>query len=394
MISVIGGAGHVGLPMVLALADEGLECQIIDRDTGRLNEVRTGRVPFLEPGAHSKLSQALDKSLLKFSAELKDIQGSDTVIVVVGTPVDEYGQSKPRSFLRLIEDIEQFLDKTKLIVLRSTLAIGTSRQITRRLKSNLPSIHVAYCPERIAQHQAFDEIRNLPQIVSGDSAESVELAKSLFLKTTDEIVCMEFEEAEFGKLMANAWRYAKFAIANDFAKAAMALGLDYELIRTKVSFKYPRAADLPRPGFAAGPCLPKDTQQFISSTDTHLPTLSASIQSNELLPKFVRQKIQESASSSMTVGILGMAFKPRSDDIRESLAYRLKHELSMHFKRVIATDPYVSFATDPVLESLDYVLKEADILVVGCPHPEYQDLQTKVPLLDIWGMKGWIPSQI
>jgi UDP-N-acetyl-D-mannosaminuronic acid dehydrogenase len=218
------------------------------------------------------------------------------------------------------------------------------------------------------------------------------VASEFFREITDEIVVMSFEEAEFGKLMANTWRYAKFAIANDLARAAHSLNLDFEEIRRKISYKYPRAADIPSSGFAAGPCLPKDTQQLLSSSDYELTTLRAALYSNETMPRFVRRLVQNMASKEKTIGILGMAFKPRSDDIRESLSYRLRHELEVHFKKVLTTDPYVRLEEDPTLKSLEEVIRDSDVLVIGCPHPEYATLATKVPIVDIWGTNGWSTS--
>lgn len=383
----------MGLPLALAFTEVGLACRVVDHNESRLASIASGSLPFFEPGAESRLANALERGLIEFSPDISGIDGCESVIVVVGTPVDEFGNSKPRALLGLMNELQSFLGSCRLLVLRSTLSIGASKAIENLLCASQPTLGVAYCPERIAQHQAFDEIRNLPQLIAGNTPEAAARAKALFGQISDETVEMSMEEAELAKLMANAWRYAKFALANDFRRVAEELGIDFENVRTKVSHNYPRAKDIPRSGFAAGPCLLKDTQQLISSSPVDLVTLRAAVSANETMPKFVRRSVESLASPKATIGILGMAFKPRSDDIRDSLAYRLKHELSFRFKEVLACDPYVSKDTDPDLVDLAEVLGRADVLVIGCPHPEFSKISPEVPVVDIWGLRDWVPAE-
>jgi UDP-N-acetyl-D-mannosaminuronic acid dehydrogenase len=246
---------------------------------------------------------------------------------------------------------------------------------------------VSFCPERIAEGRAMTELYELPQIVSGREERVRERAAALFGLLTDRIVEMEPEEAELAKLFTNTWRYLKFAAVNQFYMIADRKGLDFERIRQGLSQDYPRAADMPGAGFAAGPCLFKDTMQLAAFNDNEFALGHAAMLVNEGLPLYVVSRLDEQYGlAECTVGILGASFKAESDDIRSSLAYKLKRILSFKSRRVLMTDPYVK--TDPDLVPLDQVLAEADVLIVATPHPDYRSIVTDKPVADVWNVLG------
>jgi UDP-N-acetyl-D-mannosaminuronic acid dehydrogenase len=260
---------------------------------------------------------------------------------------------------------------------------ATVEKLTQRLDLE---VDVAFCPERIAEGKAMVELFELPQIVSARSERVRERAAALFGHLTDEIVHLEPEEAELAKLFTNTWRYIRFASANQLYMMANDFGLDYERIRAALAYKYPRAADLPRAGFAAGPCLFKDTMQLAAFNNNNFHLGHASVMVNEGLPLYLVARLEAQHDlASMTVGILGMAFKSESDDIRSSLSYKLKRILRFKAAEVLTHDPYVT--VDPELQELDVLLERCELLIIGAPHLQYRDVVTDVPIVDIWNLR-------
>jgi UDP-N-acetyl-D-mannosaminuronic acid dehydrogenase len=249
------------------------------------------------------------------------------------------------------------------------------------------AIEVAFCPERIAEGKAMTELFELPQIVSARTPAGTKRASALFSRLTGKIVVMTPEEAELAKLFTNVWRYIKFATANQLFMMANEQGLDFDRIRRGLAEDYPRAADMPAAGFAAGPCLFKDTMQLAAFNHNNFPLGHAAMAVNEGLPLYLVHRLEQRFDlASMTVGILGMAFKAGSDDIRSSLSYKLKRILAFKADAVLCTDPYVT--VDPGLLPLEEVLARSDLLVVGAPHPEYRGLAVDKPAADVWDVLG------
>ena len=308
-------------------------------------------------------------------------------VVVIGTPVDEHLNPDPQAVVAAIEAISERLVDGQLLVLRSTVFPGVTRLVERLIDDLGKSIDVAFCPERIAEGHAMVELRSLPQIVSARSDRAYERAATLFRRLTSTIVRVEPEEAELAKLFTNSYRYIKFAAANQLYMMANDFGLDYERIRQAVIEDYPRAADLPGPGFAAGPCLLKDTMQLAAFNNNSFALGHASMQINEGLPLYLISKLAARFDlDSMTVGILGMAFKGESDDNRSSLSYKLKRVLKVRAAHVLTTDPFVTVDTN--LVPLEQVLDQSDLIVIGAPHRAYADIAIRQPVVDIWNLRG------
>jgi UDP-N-acetyl-D-mannosaminuronic acid dehydrogenase len=274
----------------------------------------------------------------------------------------------------------------QLLVLRSTVQPGVTARLEKLAADMGLDVDVAFCPERCAGGQAMTELYELPQIVSSRTGRGLERAIRLFRLISPVLVPMSPEEAELAKLFANAWRYISFATANQLYAIANDRGLDYERIRQGVRLGYARGADLPRAGFAAGPCLRKDTS-WLAGGHSRFSIGRAAIAANEGLAEYVTSRLEHQYPlAEMCVGILGMAFKAGSDDVRESLSYRLKRLLTDRAAAVLCTDPLVT--ADPELLPLADVLARADLLVVAAPQPCYRNLAADQPVADIWGVTG------
>jgi UDP-N-acetyl-D-mannosaminuronic acid dehydrogenase len=385
-LTVVGGAGHVGVPLVLSFAAKGLTVNINDLNTDSLDTLRSGRMPFIERGADELLKKALADGRLFFTSKPSEISTKGPVIVTIGTPVDEFLNPVRRVIQDCIDPLLPHMRDGQLLILRSTLFPGTTDWIDGHIERQGRDIKVAFCPERIAQGYGIEELRRMPQIVSGLSPEAEQEAKALFSMIAPEVVTLAPMEAEFAKLFNNAYRYLEFAITNQFYLIAKSAGLDYARILEGMKHNYPRAKAIPTPGFAAGPCLVKDTMQLLAFARNEFALGNAAIMVNEGLPLHVVADLKRKYDlSKMTVGLLGMAFKAEIDDTRASLSYKLKNELMSHAREVLTTDPFVT--TDPALRPLDEVIAKSDVLILCTPHRAYKsaDLKGK-PVVDVWGL--------
>src|ERR687891_2295762 len=384
-VAVIGGCGRAGLPLGLAFADRGLRVVLVDRDQEAVAIVERGQMPFAEDGADEVLDRVRREGRLTATTDPSASAEAESLVVVIGTPVDEHLNPDIQAVARVVGGIGAHLVDGQLLILRSTVYPGVTRKVEDVVAGLGRDVDVAFCPERIAEGRALREIFELPQIVSGRTARAAERAEKLFRNLTSEVVRLEPEEAELAKLFTNAWRYIKFAAANQFFMIANDFGLDFERIRSALTLNYPRAQDLPRAGFAAGPCLFKDTAQLAAFNNHNFHLGQAAMMINEGLPLYVVSAIERHHElGEMAVGILGMAFKGDSDDPRSSLSYKLKRILGFKARRVLCSDPYVH--DDPDLVSLDRVLKDSDLIVIGAPHHVYRDLKSECPVIDIWGI--------
>jgi UDP-N-acetyl-D-mannosaminuronic acid dehydrogenase len=390
-VVVVGGGGHVGLPLAIMFASRGVKTTIFDISSEAVNSINSGKMPFLEPGAEELLVRALASDLITATTEPSVIAECENVIVVIGTPVDEHLNPDPQALPSVIERIASHLRPGQLLTLRSTIYPGVTRAVAKKLENlGLVSIDLAFCPERIAEHNAVDELVSLPQIISGTTDTAVNRAKRLFLNLTSEVVIVTPEEAELAKLFTNTWRYIKFAVANQFFMMANDRGLNYENIRHAIRHNYPRAIDLPSAGFAAGPCLFKDTMQLAAFSDNKFALGHTAMLVNEGLPLYVVSKLMEKYPnfSDMRIGILGMSFKAGSDDIRSSLSYKLKRLLVFRAKSVLCSDPYVPVSADSTLVSEAELLKNSDLVIIATPHHNYKKIEFDVPVVDIWASVG------
>ena len=349
--------------------------------------VNSGAMPFLEPGADEVMGRIMAAGTFAASTDPSVIGLAEVVIVVVGTPVDEHLNPDAQAVPHAVAQLAPHLKDGQLLVLRSTVYPGVTRLVEQRIAALGLSVDVAFCPERIAEGKAFTELYDLPQIVSGCTPAAVDRATSLFSRLASDVVVTDPEEAELAKLFTNTWRYIKFAAANQFFMIANDYGVDFERVRHAITHNYPRALDMPGPGFAAGPCLFKDTMQLAAFNNNNFTLGHASMMVNEGLPLYLVSRIaQRHDLANMTVGILGMAFKSESDDIRSSLSYKLRRILRFRARDVLCTDEYVT--TDDTLLPLSDVIDRSDLVVIGAPHSAYRRLSLDIPVVDVWNATG------
>jgi len=384
-ITVIGGAGHVGVPLVLAFADAGLRVNVNDLNKDGLEALKAGRLPFIEHGAEPVLATALANQRLVFTHSPNLISNGGPVVITIGTPIDEFLNPIRKVVQSCIDSALPALKDGQLIVLRSTVFPGTTEWLASYLEGKGRKLKVAFCPERVVQGYGLKELREMPQIVSGTTSEAQREAAVLFERIVSEVVTVSPLEAEFAKLFSNAYRYIEFAATNEFYLIAKSAGVDYRRVLAAMKHNYPRLSGIPRSGFAAGPCLVKDTMQLSAFARNQFSLGHSALLINEGLVLHVVEDLRRRYDlSNLTVGLLGMAFKAESDDVRASLSYKFKKVLIGHTRGVLTTDPFVT--TDPELRPLEEVIAKSDLLILCAPHAVYRDINVRgKPVFDVWG---------
>jgi len=384
-VTVVGGAGHVGIPLVLAFAEAGLTVNVNDVNETALATLKSGKLPFIEHGAAPLLAKALAGNKLLFTSSANAISHPGPVVITIGTPVDEFLNPVQTEVQRCIDGLLPHIADEQLLILRSTVYPGTTDWLHDYLKRLGRKNRVAFCPERVVQGYGVKELREMPQIISATSSDAEKEAIAIFGRIAPEVVVVKPIEAEFAKLFNNAYRYIQFAASNQFYMIAKSAGADFKSIMRAMKQNYPRAKSFPGPGFSAGPCLFKDTMQLAAYARNQFGLGHAAMQVNEgLVLQLVDDLRRVYDLSEMTVGLLGMAFKAEVDDTRASLSYKLKHTLEMWARKVLTTDPFV--ATDPNILPFDEVVSRSDLLILCTPHSVYAEADLKgKPIVDIWG---------
>lgn len=386
-ICIVGGCGHVGIPLGLALASRGFTVTLLDVNKDAVDTINDGKLPFKEDGAQEILDAHIGKNL-KAATDPSLVTQQDVVVFVTGTPVDEHHNPKINDVLAVIKVYLPYMHKEQLVILRSTIFPGTTEIIDNMLTQALGSSKLAFCPERIVQGKGIEEIFNLPQIVSATSGEAYREAYEIFSKTTGKIVPLTPKEAELAKLMTNSWRYLEFAAANQFYMMLENEGVDFYKVFNALREDYPRAQHFPRPGFAAGPCLFKDTMQLSSFHRNQFFLGQSAMLVNEGLPNFLVTQLEKQVGNlaHKNIAILGMTFKPNNDDIRESLSFKLKKLLEYKMANVFTCDPYLED-----MHPLEDALEKAHGVILATPHNEYKSVRPKVPFVDCYNV--WTPGE-
>lgn len=381
-ICIIGGCGHVGIPLGLAFAKKGLDVTLVDVNPKAVEAINAGKLPFKEEGADELLRRHGGRNL-RATADASIVKRQDVVVFVTGTPVDEHLNPKIHDVLKVVTAYLPLLNRRQLVVLRSTIFPGVTRIVENLLKSKLGTARLAFCPERIVQGKGIEEIFNLPQLVSGVNKASENAAATLFRAIAPKIIRLKCEEAELAKLMTNAWRYLEFAIANQFYMMVEKQGLDFYRILDAMKDDYPRAKHFARAGLAAGPCLFKDTMQLSAFHNNEFFLGHSAMLVNEGLPNFLVTQLEEKMGnlSGKKIGVLGLAFKPDNDDTRESLSFKVVKCLETKMAEALVSDEFV-----PGKMPLKKFMRECDGIILGVPHAAYRRLKPKVPYVDCWGV--------
>lgn len=396
-VSIIGGAGHVGLAMGLVVTDAGHETRLVDTDTETLAEIASGKLPYKEPRGDRILTEGLEAGRIHTAEDVSVVGHSDVVVIVVGTPIDEHNNPEMENLFELVDELTDHLRRNQVVVLRSTVYPGTTANVRDALEGAGievgEDVFLAYAPERITQHRAIEEMETLPQLIGAFDEASFEATEAFFdsfLRAPAHRLTPT--EAEIGKLFTNMWRYITFAIANECYLIADSFADYYDVnvhrIIEQTQKDYPRF-EVPTPGAnVGGPCLTKDGWFLVDNIPFN-DLVSAAFQINEGMPSQIIQRLVNERPEPEKIVLLGMTYKAGSDDTRNSVAFKFQKQLFRKgFHDVVRIEPHLK-------EFDDWAdVEGADWVVLVTPHDEFADLRTiadrvdnpEAVFCDVWGL--------
>lgn len=391
------GLGYVGLTLAVALCDVGLRVLGIEQNKNIVNSLKKGIPHFAEKGMQTSMKRVLQDNLLVVQNNFKTSDFSNYFIITVGTPLDKHGQPRNDFITRATSQVAKQLRPNDTVILRSTVAVGTTNRIVRKIleRKNI-KFNLSMCPERTLEGNAMQELRYLPQIIGADDVQSKKISEDLFRLLTKVTVCVSScESAEVIKLADNTFRDVSFAFGNEIARICEVVGINATEIIRAGKLGYTRT-NIAMPGLVGGPCLEKDPHilmQSMKSLGLDLDITKAARLVNERQPKEIVEKIHDlcvkNISTNNTIIVLaGIAFKgsPETDDMRGSMAFKLLHYLHEYFNEphiriydpVIDTQKLVKqFPNYEICDSIEASVQESDIMIIGNNHPKLGSIHPK-----------------
>jgi UDP-N-acetyl-D-mannosaminuronic acid dehydrogenase len=387
------GLGRVGLPLALSFADRGLDVVGVEREPAVLEQVAAGRMPYRETGTQELLERVLETDRLQTTRSVQDAAGADHIVLTLGTPAHVHIEIDMSQIKQVIDDLLPVLREGQSLILRSTVAPGTTDWVAGYIEQRRgfrvgEDLFVAHVPERIAANHFLEEIATLPCIVGGVGDRSGAKAAELFEVFGAEIVQTTPVQAELAKIWTNILRYTEFALPNLLMMEAEQYDANVFEVIDLINRDYPRGG-IANPGLTAGACLRKDFT-FSEERSSAPGMLLAVSRVHETVPLFLVKGLKARLGDlrDRKVAVLGLTFKRDSDDLRDSLSFKLVRLLERELAHVARHDPHVSAGSDP----LEAALEGAEAVVVATNHSAFEDLLTRLPdgvlLVDPWNATG------
>jgi len=394
------GTGRVGLPLALSMIEVGLSVVGLDTDTGLREQINAGKMPFKEPF----YDELIERKTLNVSGDSSVIGNARDIVITVGTPLHTHIETDLDQIRSVLESIAPRLKKGHLICLRSTVAPGTTLFVKKWLERNTEfqigkDLFLTFCPERIAEGKAYEELRSLSQIIGSSDEVSGQRAAAIFSKLAPELFHTDYVSAELVKLFNNISRYVHFAMANQFALIADNFDANIYEIRRMANHNYPRS-HLAMPGFTAGTCLRKDFG-MINEWSPYPDMMLSAWKMNEFIPAFLVTHLKKRFDiHDRNVAVLGYTFKKDTDDMRDSLAPKLMRYIERELPREVRLSdlhlPSPSF-TDEGRIYTNHTVRDAfadvDCVFVATNHSAYRadlellsELNPDAWVVDIWNV--------
>ena len=372
-VSIIG-LGRVGLPLALSFADRGLSVLGVDNDPDRLEAVRSARMPFGEAGTQELLERVASSGRLTLSERVVDAAEANHIVITLGTPSFSHIEIDMRAIRAALDDLLPVLRPGHSLVLRSTVAPGTTDFVAGYLAKQRgfevgEEIFVAHAPERIAAGRFLEEIDTLPCIIGGSGGRSGETVARLFEAFDAPIVQTTPVQAELAKIWTNILRYTHFALPNLLMMDCEQHGANVFEVIDLINRDYPRGG-IAQPGLTAGTCLRKD---FVFSEErSYGPGMLLAVSRvHESVPLFLVEGIKRRLGGDLSgrkVAVLGLSFKRDTDDERDSLSHKLIRLLERELADVGVHDPHIPTPTQPFEETI----LDADVVVIATNHSEFE----------------------
>jgi UDP-N-acetyl-D-mannosaminuronic acid dehydrogenase len=387
------GLGRVGLPLALSFADRGLDVIGVEREQAVLEQVAAGRMPYRETGTQELLERVLATGRLQTTRTVQEAAGADHIVLTLGTPAHVHIEIDMSQIKQVIDDLLPVLREGQSLILRSTVAPGTTDWVAGYIEQRRgfrvgEDLFVAHVPERIAANHFLEEIATLPCIVGGVGDRSGARAAELFEVFGAEIVQTTPVQAELAKIWTNILRYTEFALPNLLMMEAEQYDANVFEVIDLINRDYPRGG-IANPGLTAGACLRKDFT-FSEERSSAPGMLLAVSRVHETVPLFLVKGLKSRLGElrDRKIAVLGLTFKRDSDDLRDSLAFKLVRLLERELAHVARHDPHVSAGSDP----LDAALDGAEAVVIATNHSAFEDLLARLPdgvlLVDPWNVTG------
>ena len=379
------GMGYIGLPTASIFASNGIHVTGMDINEDIIEGLKAGKLHIFEPGLRGLVMDAISSGRLVISTE---VCPADAFIIAVPTPFYEDKRADLRAVISATESILPHLKKGNLVILESTSPPRTTVDIVAPIleESGLKSgqdFMLAYSPERVLPGRILRELVDNARVIGGFDSSSAKAGRDLYRKIVKgDIVLTDATTAEMVKLMENTSRDINIAIANEFSRLAQKFNVDiWEAI--EIANLHPRVEIL-GPGLGVGGhCISVDPWFLVEAAPETTELIKTAREINDGQPEFITGLIEKAAVglTGKTVALLGLAYKPNVDDIRESPAIHLAHNLSARGAVVVAYEPYKEDAGLPEIDqvgSLEAALIDADIIVLAVGHEQFKDLDPVV----------------
>jgi UDPglucose 6-dehydrogenase len=379
---IVVGSGYVGLVTGACFAESGVHVTCVDIDNKKIQDLKKGIIPIYEPGLDDIIKRNFEKKRLFFTTDLSDgFEGTEVVFIAVGTPPDEDGSADMKHVLEVAKEIGHIITEHIVVVTKSTVPVGTSEKIRKAIQSELDKrksdvkFDMASNPEFLKEGAAIDDFQKPERIVIGiDNENTGEIMKRLympFVLNNHPILFMDIASAEITKYAANAMLATRISFINEIANLCDILGADINQVRKGIGSDSRIGSKFIYPGSGyGGSCFPKDVKALIKTAHDNgyeLNVAKAVEQANEFQKNIIFNKMSEFFKHDLKnkiIGVWGLSFKPKTDDIREASSLVLIEKLLSAGAKVKAYDPAAMHETKKQLgNNIEYAATPYDAVI-------------------------------